>query len=180
MSLSQADIEAIVSDPVLFCSRLSIIDKQGRQRKLHLNSEQIEIIEALKAGDDVLVLKARQIGSSTAVAAYFFWRWYTAPDPETYVVLSHKLASSKHLLKMHKFFYTTQPRTAANPQSKALQRVILVSVKTVNQRITSNSAWNSMPNTPCLRKVRAGIWANNCLPNMTSQKAKAHKATPSA
>jgi len=109
VSLSQADIEAIVSDPVMFCSRLSIIDKKGRQRKLHLNSEQIEIIEALKAGDDVLVLKARQIGSSTAVAAYFFWRWYTAPDPETYVVLSHKLASSKHLLKMHKFFYATLP-----------------------------------------------------------------------
>jgi hypothetical protein len=117
VSLSRADIERIVSDPLEFCSRLSIIDKQGRQRKLHLNDEQVEIIEALKAGDDVLICKARQIGSSTAMAAYFFWRWYTAPEPETYVVLSHKLASSKHLLKMHKFFYVTMPAFLKRPLS---------------------------------------------------------------
>jgi len=117
MSLSRADIERIVSDPLEFCSRLSIIDKRGRQRKLMLNDEQVEIIESLKAGDDVLICKARQIGSSTAVAAYFFWRWYTAPDPETYVVLSHKLASSKHLLKMHKFFYVTMPAFLKRPLS---------------------------------------------------------------
>jgi len=111
------NIKDIVSDPVLFCSRLTIVDKKGRPTKLRLRSEQIQIIEALAAGDDTLVLKARQIGSTTAVAAYFFWRWFTAPDPQTYIALSHKLASSKHILDIQRRFYNSLPRALHRPLS---------------------------------------------------------------
>lgn len=107
----------VISDPVLFCSRLTIVDKKGRPVKLKLRSEQIQIIEALAAGDDTLVLKARQIGSTTAVAAFFFWKWFTAPDPQTYVSLSHKLASAKHILDIQKRFYTSLPRALQRPLS---------------------------------------------------------------
>lgn len=102
-------VKEILADPLLFCSRLTIVDKRGRGCKLHLRSEQIQIIEALAAGDDTLVLKARQIGSTTAVAAFFFWRWYTAKGPETYVSLSHKLASAKHILAIQQRFYQGLP-----------------------------------------------------------------------
>lgn len=105
----------IISDPIEFCSRLCITDKKGRRIPLDLNDEQIEIILALKEGKDVLVLKARQIGSSTAVAAFFFWKWFTATGPETYVVLSHKLASAKHLLDIHKTFYACLPKAMRRP-----------------------------------------------------------------
>ena len=111
------NIKDIAADPVLFCSRLTIVDKRGRPVKLKLRSEQIEIIAALAGGDDTLVLKARQIGSTTAVAAYFFWRWFTAPDPQTYVSLSHKLASAKHILDIQRRFYTSLPRALQRPLS---------------------------------------------------------------
>jgi hypothetical protein len=101
----------------MFCSRLTIIDKRGRPTKLKLRSEQIQIIEALAAGDDTRVLKPRQIGSTTAVAAYFFWRWFTAPDPQTYISLSHKLASSKHILDIQRRFYNSLPRALHRPLS---------------------------------------------------------------
>jgi hypothetical protein len=111
------NIKDIISDPVLFCSRLTIVDKRGRPVKLKLRSEQIQIIESLAAGDDTLVLKARQIGSTTAVAAFFFWKWFTAPDSQTYVSLSHKLASAKHILDIQRRFYTSLPRALQRPLS---------------------------------------------------------------
>ena len=111
------NIKEILADPVMFCSRLTIVDKRGRPVKLRLRSEQIQIIEALAAGDDTLVLKARQIGSTTAVAAYFFWRWYSAEGPETYVSLSHKLASAKHILHIQQRFFEGLPKALKRPLS---------------------------------------------------------------
>lgn len=111
------NVKDVISDPVMFCSRLQIVDKKGRPVKLKLRSEQIQIIEALQAGDDTLVLKARQIGSTTAVAAFFFWKWYTAPDPQTYVSLSHKLASAKHILDIQKRFFKSLPKALQRPLS---------------------------------------------------------------
>lgn len=103
------NIKDVISDPLQFISRLTIIDKRGRPTKLKPRAEQIQIIEALIEGDDTLILKPRQIGSTTVVAAYFFWKWFTAKSPETYVILSHKLASSKHILDIHKRFYKSLP-----------------------------------------------------------------------
>ena len=111
------NIKDVISDPVLFCSRLTVVDKKGKPVKLKLRSEQIQIIEALAAGDDALICKARQIGSTTAVAAFFFWKWYTAPNPQTYVSLSHKLASAKHILDIQKRFYISLPRALRRPLS---------------------------------------------------------------
>lgn len=111
------NVKDVLEDPVLFCSRLTIVDKRGRPCKLKLRSEQIQIIEALHAGDDTLVLKPRQIGSTTAVAAFFFWKWYIADSPQTFVSLSHKLASAKHILDIQKRFYEGLPKALKRPLS---------------------------------------------------------------
>lgn len=108
-------LRSVLDDPLQFISRLTVVDKRGRPVKLKPRAEQIAIIEALHAGDDTLVLKPRQIGSTTVVAAYFFWRWYTSKGPETYVVLSHKLASARHILDIHKRFYKSLPPALQRP-----------------------------------------------------------------
>jgi len=108
-------LQSVMSDPLQFISRLTVIDKRGRPVKLKPRSEQIAIIEALHSGDDTLVLKARQIGSTTIVAAYFFWKWYTARTPETYVILSHKQSSSQHILDIHRRFYKSLPTGLQRP-----------------------------------------------------------------
>lgn len=103
------NINDILADPLLFISRLKIIDKKGKLVYLNPSEEQIKIVEALHEGKDTIILKPRQIGSSTIICAYFFWCAYTSQDPQTYAILSHKLASSKHILEIHKTFYYNLP-----------------------------------------------------------------------
>lgn len=102
-------IKSIIDNPLLFCSFLNIVNKQGKNVRLTLNGEQKKIISSLASNKDTLILKPRQIGSTTAVAAYYFWKWITAPGPETYVILSHKMGSSRHILNIHKRFYDALP-----------------------------------------------------------------------
>ena len=109
MSRTLSQYNKILQDPVEFISRLKIVDKKGKLIPLKPNAEQIKIIGALDTGSDTLILKPRQIGSSTIVCAYFFWKAYTAEDPITLAILSHKLASSKHLLEISKRFYNNLP-----------------------------------------------------------------------
>jgi hypothetical protein len=103
------ELLSVLSDPFSFISRLKIIGKDGKLITLNLNQEQIRIVEELQKNGDTLILKPRQIGSSTIVSAYLFWKLYTSTEPITIAILSHKLASSKHLLKMHKIFYDNLP-----------------------------------------------------------------------
>jgi len=107
----------IIADPIQFISRLKIVDKQGKLIRLIPNEEQIKIITALENGGDTLILKGRQIGSSTIVSAYLFWKAYTSTEPVSIAILSHKLASSKHLLEIHKTFYNNLPAFLQRPLS---------------------------------------------------------------
>jgi len=107
--MNSLSIQDVFADPFEFITRLKIVDKYGKIVPLRLNAEQIDIINALQEGEDTLVLKPRQIGSSTVVCAYMFWKAYTASTPVTCVILSYKIASSKHLLHIHKRFYQYLP-----------------------------------------------------------------------
>lgn len=117
MNKQQRKLLKVIGDPVQFISRLKIIGKDGKLIPLIPNEEQIKIIEAMDNGGDTLILKGRQIGSSTIVSAYLFWKAYTSTEPITIAILSHKLASSKHLLEIHKTFYHNLPAFLKRPLS---------------------------------------------------------------
>jgi hypothetical protein len=102
--------EIIQSMPVLdLISKFNIIDKSGRKSNLIPNAEQIEIVETLENDRDTIVLKPRQIGSSTIIVAYLFALAYQSTEPVTYAILSYKLSSSKHLLNIAKTIYNFLP-----------------------------------------------------------------------
>lgn len=101
--------------PLEFISRLSIIGKDGKLITLTPTEEQIDIITTLEKDKDTIILKPRQIGSSTIVAAYLFYKAYTSEEPVTYAILSYKLSSSKHLLNIHKTFYNYLPKALQKP-----------------------------------------------------------------
>jgi len=111
----QKELLETIADPVLFISCLKIVNKAGKLIRLEPNQEQIKIIKALDTGEDTLILKGRQIGSSTIVSAYLFWKWYVSTEPMTIAILSHKLASSKHLLEIHRTFYNNLPAFLKRP-----------------------------------------------------------------
>lgn len=115
--MTKLSLAKVLSDPYIFISKLKIIGKDGKLIKLSPTSEQMKIISALEEEGDILILKGRQIGSSTIIAAYFFWKAYTSNSPVNFAILSHKLASSKHLLKMYQTFYDNLPNTLKKPLS---------------------------------------------------------------
>lgn len=115
MAYSAIDVIKILTNPVKFISRLKIKDKSGRISYLHPNDEQVEVIEALEKDGDLIVCKPRQIGSTTIVAAYLFWKAYTSSEPITIALLSHKIDSVRHILRIFKTFYENLPQFLRKP-----------------------------------------------------------------
>jgi len=115
MAYSANDISGILTNPVKFISRLKIKDKEGAIVFLYPNDEQVEVIEALEKGKDLIVCKPRQIGSTTIVAAYLFWKAYTSSEPITVALLSHKIDSVRHILRIFKTFYDNLPAFLRRP-----------------------------------------------------------------
>lgn len=98
-----------------FIEKLTIINKQGRKQTLSLTEEQITILDSLEGGSNTLILKPRQIGSSTAVMAFLFAAAFYSEEPTTFAILSYKLDSSKQLLRMIKGFYHSLPKALQRP-----------------------------------------------------------------
>jgi hypothetical protein len=109
------DLQKILNNPVEFISRLRINSKSGKVIKLLPNDEQTKIIEALETGKDLVLCKPRQIGSTTIIAAYLFWKAYISDEPFTVALLSHKLDSVKHILKIFRTFYENLPKFLKKP-----------------------------------------------------------------
>ena len=66
-------------DPRDFFKFLHVFDKDaGKVVPFVMNQEQEILLEALLEHNRVVVCKARQIGRSTLIRAYFLWRQYTS------------------------------------------------------------------------------------------------------
>jgi hypothetical protein len=96
-------------EPLDLISKLQIINKDGKKQDLIPSQEQIDIVITLGKGKDTIILKPRQIGSSTIIVAYLFVLAYQSKEPITFAILSYKLSSSKHLLSIAKHYYYSLP-----------------------------------------------------------------------
>jgi len=101
--------KSTLEDPIEFISKLKIIDKKGARVNLVPNEEQIQIIKSLESDGDILILKGRQIGSSTIICAWMFWKSYVSREPITLATMSHKTNSARHLLSIIKNMHDTLP-----------------------------------------------------------------------
>ena len=81
--MPKSNLHTILADPLAFISRLKIIDKKGKQRNLTPTDEQLKMFQALESDRDCLFLKPRQIGSTTFVLAWLFYKWFTSTEPIT-------------------------------------------------------------------------------------------------
>jgi hypothetical protein len=115
MAYSATDVSAILSNPHKFIPRMKIKDKGGKIIFLHPNDEQTQTILSLEGGKDLIIAKPRQIGSTTIVAAYLFWKAYTSKEPITVALLSHKIDSVRHILRIFKTFYDHLPNFLRKP-----------------------------------------------------------------
>ena len=102
-------IQDILDDGLAFISRLKIVNKEGKLVPLRPNAEQLKMFELLETGEDAVFGKPRQIGSSTFMSAYLFWKWLTATDPVNIAILSKDWDSTLHIFGMWRTFYENLP-----------------------------------------------------------------------
>ena len=102
---------------------LKIQDKAGRLVPLRFNPLQLKLYDEIERQSQagrpvrVIILKARQIGFSTAVAALFYQRAATIPNTHAMIV-AHKADASANIFNKAKLFWECSP-TEVRPLRKA-------------------------------------------------------------
>jgi hypothetical protein len=76
---------AVLNDPDIFLRSLTIYNKNTKRLSFFdLNEQQEILLDALKEHDRIIVLKARQLGISTLLRAWFYHQAFVDTEPRTY------------------------------------------------------------------------------------------------
>lgn len=109
-----------------FISALTIYNKE-RQRLsfFDMNKAQEELLDLLLEGHKrIIVVKARQLGISTLVRAYHFWKWFDAEEPVKLGVVAHTREAADNLHNTDKTFYNNLPTKLKPTVDKATTKTI--------------------------------------------------------
>ena len=110
-------------DPRNFFKFLKVFDKeQNKLVPFQLRPQQEELLEALLTHNKIVVLKARQLGISTLLRAYFLWKTYMSTEPTRHAIISYTRDSADHLHNMDKGFYFSLPSALQRKLSKSSSR----------------------------------------------------------
>jgi hypothetical protein len=113
----KANTKKLVAKEVLRCKNdfyyfskkyLRIVDKNNTVVPLNLNAAQIEINEALDVNNFVKILKGRQFGSTTYIAARFFWEALFNENIRVAVV-AHSAKAVGSIFSIYQFYYDNLP-----------------------------------------------------------------------
>lgn len=93
---------------------LHIQDKEGQLVPFHFNSAQERLLDEIERQQKleqpvrIIILKARQLGFSTAVSAIFYHKTITSKNTISMIV-AHKADASTNIFNKAKLFYETSP-----------------------------------------------------------------------
>ena len=112
-------------DPRSFFKFLKVFDKaQNKLVPFRMNQEQEELLDALLEHNRIVVCKARQIGCSTLIRAYFLWKSYVQTEPTRHAIISYTRDSADHLHSIDKQFYFELPKPLQRKLSKSSARTL--------------------------------------------------------
>ena len=104
------EIEACKNDFEYFASKyLKIIDRNSQLVSFQMKPAQRTLLQELETNPWQMVLKARQMGSSTVISAYFFWKTLFTPNERTLVV-AHTHDAVRNIYRIYKNFYDYLPK----------------------------------------------------------------------
>lgn len=104
-----AEIEKCKGDFIYFAEKyLRIVDKDNNVVGLQLNHAQRQIDLALEENNFVKILKGRQFGSTTYIAARFFWEALFNPNIRVAVV-AHSAKAVSSIFSIYQFYYDNLP-----------------------------------------------------------------------
>ena len=96
-------------DFVYFCETyLKILNRNSELVAFKLKAAQLKLLLEIEKNPWQCVLKARQLGSSTLIAALFFWRTLFNPHERT-LVIAHTNAAVGNIFRIYKNFYDNLP-----------------------------------------------------------------------
>ena len=120
-----ADIYKAFQDPRNFFKFLKVFDKEDNKLvPFQLRPQQEELLDALLTHNKIVVLKARQLGISTLLRAYFLWKSYMSLEPTRHAIISYTRDSADHLHNMDKGFYLSLPKQLQRKLSKSSSRTL--------------------------------------------------------
>ena len=106
----QKEIAKCRDDFEYFCSRyLKIVDKEGNLVLLQPNTAQQRFLYTLEANPWLYVLKARQLGLTTMIAARLFHRCLFTPNHKV-AVIAHTRDAAKTIFEIYKRYYSNLPK----------------------------------------------------------------------
>lgn len=112
-------------DPRMFFKFLHVFDKEAAKLvPFVLNDAQEELLDVLLANKLVVVVKARQLGVSTLIRAYFLWKAFCEEEPTKHAIISYTRDSADHLHSIDKGFYSSLPKPLQRKLSKSSARTL--------------------------------------------------------
>tara|TARA_R110000823_G_scaffold206898_2_gene337595 strand:+ start:2260 stop:3852 length:1593 start_codon:yes stop_codon:yes gene_type:complete len=87
---------------------LKIITKDSELKALVPNPSQIKIVDSIRDNDHMMLLKARQLGSTTIIAAYFFWHTLFNKYTRTAIV-AHTDEAVRKIFEIYHLFHEHLP-----------------------------------------------------------------------
>jgi hypothetical protein len=104
------EIARCKEDFLYFCENyLKILDRNSKLVSFKLKPAQLALLKSLEGNPWQVVLKARQMGSSTLVAAYFFWKTLFTPN-ERSIIVAHTHDAVKNIYRIYQNFYNNLPK----------------------------------------------------------------------
>ena len=108
---------------------LRIVNKQGELVPLVLNKAQEKLLmlirrqEKVKKPVRIIIVKARQLGMSTFIAAYFFWKTLTKKHRSSLIV-ADEIKDAQGLLNKSQIFYDNLPGELKPPKKYRTKKEI--------------------------------------------------------
>lgn len=119
MQYSKSDLEQIrrcKDDFLYFCKFVKIINKGGKLVKFELNASQKMLYEALQTNQWQIVLKARQTGTSTFVAAYYLHKALFIRNHRV-AIAAHTLEAVRQIFNIYQTIYDNLPAQLRLPST---------------------------------------------------------------
>ena len=114
----EREISKCAKDFRYFCQYLQIVDKKGKAIPFTMNEAQEKFLSHVEENPWTYILKARQLGMTTMIAARFFWRALFTPNFRV-GVLAHRTESAQAIFEIYRRFYDNLPAFLTFPTEKS-------------------------------------------------------------
>ena len=143
------EIQRCRSDFLHFCRHLKIVNKSGKLIRFTPNAAQLRYLDTVGKNPWLYVLKARQLGLTTVIAAHNFWQALLSPNYRV-LVMAHTHEASENIFRIYRRFYENLPKalkfdtTASNVRELVFSHGGMIKVTSASSGSARGSTYNAI------------------------------------